>query len=525
VATDARLNIAALRLHNAQQPSCRVPDEVLAPIFELASATPHATNMKLALSQVSRVWRAVALDHKRLWTSVELSRPRLAVDFVARSRPALFVLRLHKRRPGFASRTGPEELVEAFRCAIQDASRIKEIVLRTRDCEDLIEDHLLPVLQDIKPVFSRLERLILDNRWTPDWASEQTSEPFEPAEDALDVNGFFQHSLPAVQTLTLDGCYVSPTSLLHCTPTHVDLGCMDLSCADLLLFLRHAAPCMETLRFAAELQMADELARQKPQRLALPRIQFLTITGHLAASAVLLGVFAVPHSAYVKLFAEADVGHDADLALTALADFVNGHYLYDGATQYSLSLGPHSLRVASMGGPAGSFVEVAGTALSPAAHRVFCFRLDPALRSRVALLRIRDAAHDAADWMALGAFAGVRAVHVAGRAAASFVQALAAAPGAGMPFFPRLAVLHVLGAPLARAGQVVSAQHVQDMLGPVLQGQATLHPLSVSHARALMETLRSTASCSTARWFLPAANASEQWVCIDSEPVPDVVYG
>jgi hypothetical protein len=418
--------------------------------------------------------------------------------------------------------------VKAFRCAIQDASRIKEIVLRTRDCEDLIEDHLLPVLQDIKPVFSRLERLVLDNRWTPDWASEQTPEPFEPAEDALDVNRFFQHGPPAVQTLTLDGCYISPASLLRCTPTHVDLGCMDLSCADLLLFLRHAASCLETLRFAAELQMADELARQKPQKLALPRIHSLTISGHFAASAVLLGVFAVPHSAHVKLAADADVGHDADLALTALADFVNSHYLCDGARQHTLSLGPHSLRVACMGGPAGAAVEVAGAALGPAVHRVFCFRLSPALRSRVAFLRIGDATHQAADWMALGVLAGVRAVHVAARAAASFVQALAAAPGAGMPFFPRLAVLHVLGAPLAHAGQVVSAQHVQDMLGPVFQGQATLHPLSVSHARALMETLRSNASCSTARWFLPAANASEQWVCIDSEPIPedfDVVYG
>lgn len=500
--TSRALDLVTLRVHNTQQPASRLPDDILLPIFELAGE--DSTAMALSFSHVCYVWRSVALVCKRLWNSLELSQPHLAIEFMNRSRPLPMSLRFHKRDPDFSHSAGLETLVEAFRCAIEESARTEEIVFRTYDCEDIIEYDLLPVLQAAKPTFPRLRRLVTDFRWTPAQCPKPEHEPC--TEDAVDLAHFFYHEFPALRELTLDDCTVSSAFLLRCSPTFVDFGHLNLDCADLFVFLRHAASFLEGLRVSVSVgsRLAGTLVDK--ESVALPTLRTLGISGHLSLVSRLLARISVPPSTQVILSAIETPKYDLDFALTWIAEFINRHYTAGEHILSWVAQGSYNIRVACKGHD--GLVEITGADIDHTAFAMFCFRLNDVLRERITLLRVRDDRHDltstsqrmaAPQWLALAdVLRHVRTVYISGGPASTFLRAYIIPLDEDAVFFPEVAVVHLFEChpqdPLYVPGErEVFVKHLQDILVAISDRDTPLRILNVGGVEALPLHLRTLA--------------------------------
>ncbi|KAF5342672.1 hypothetical protein D9611_001280 [Ephemerocybe angulata] len=65
------------RAHNAAAPVNQLPPEILAQIFEFASAEVRDTSMDwIALTHTCQYWRNAALGHPRLWSRFSFLRPQ-----------------------------------------------------------------------------------------------------------------------------------------------------------------------------------------------------------------------------------------------------------------------------------------------------------------------------------------------------------------------------------------------------------------------------------------------------------------
>jgi hypothetical protein len=499
--TSRTLDLAALRVHNAQQPVSRLPDDVLYTIFELTGE--DSTTIALFLSRVCYFWRSAALVCKRLWTSLELSQPRLTIEFINRSRPLPMSLRFHKRDPDFTSATGLEDLVEAFRSAFQESARIEEIVFRTFDCEDIVECHFLPVLKVAKPAFPRLRRLVADFRWTPAECSKPEPEPC--TEDAVDLAHFFHQDFPALRELTLDDCTVSSAFLLRCSPTSVDFGQLNVDCTDLCIFFRYAAPFLKNLRISVDRRLVTNLVAKK-ESIALPILGTLELSGDLALSSSVLRLVSVPPSTCVTLSTMGTLGYEIDLALTTVAKFINRQYT---SGKHSLSWavqGPYNMRMTCKSH--GGLVEVTGAELDHTAFTMFCFRLDAVLRERITLLRVRDHLGDstsasqsmaAPQWLALAnVLRHVRNMYISGGAASSFLRTSIIPLDGDAVFFPDVATLHLFEVHSEDASHLsgeweMFAKYLHDTLVAISERQTSLQLINIDRSEALPMHLRTLA--------------------------------
>ncbi|KDQ08651.1 hypothetical protein BOTBODRAFT_118404, partial [Botryobasidium botryosum FD-172 SS1] len=71
--------VSTLRFrHNLITPIYRLPNEVLALIFQFAESSPYnslqplESRVPLNISAVSRVWREIALDTPQIWTTIDV---------------------------------------------------------------------------------------------------------------------------------------------------------------------------------------------------------------------------------------------------------------------------------------------------------------------------------------------------------------------------------------------------------------------------------------------------------------------
>jgi hypothetical protein len=469
--------------HDIQQAIPGLPSDVLLPIFELACHNSHAVTAALALSHVSHDWRAAALAHKPLWTTVELSNPRLATEFMDRSHPAGFVLHLHQRE----QKGDLEGMADALKYAIRQSHRIEEIIVRTHESLDIVAQILLPIVQNESPTFINLRRLVVNSRW------ESTQEPtylntFPP--HGPNVAALFQHGLPALRHITLAGCFAPSASFTHCAPTHVQLDTIGADHASFRAFLRHAAPSLEVLGATLPGPLAMSLAgAEDAPALAFPRLRVLRLAGVFPMVLFILVDAVIPITARVELRdAEPpstlvlDI-EPSDELLPTLADIIS--HRYGGSrSQYAITWAAGDIRIAALA-HSGS-LHIAGTGFDLAEFAELCGGLAPGLRTRVAVLRVEDtgagpleASFSArAPWYALTqALPRVRTLHVAGHAAAVFLRAhlMIGDPA----FFAEVDVLRVsgcedyadllryaLGAVLERAPPF-SAVHFDGEVGPL----------------------------------------------------------
>ncbi|KDQ08043.1 hypothetical protein BOTBODRAFT_70011 [Botryobasidium botryosum FD-172 SS1] len=95
VATHTMRALCDVRIHrNRLRPSFRLPNELIANIFELVEKTPENSTQMLParapmnVSQVSTLWREIALNDPNLWTSISVLNAPLHRAFLPRSKGA-----------------------------------------------------------------------------------------------------------------------------------------------------------------------------------------------------------------------------------------------------------------------------------------------------------------------------------------------------------------------------------------------------------------------------------------------------
>ncbi|TFK65349.1 hypothetical protein BDN72DRAFT_204467 [Pluteus cervinus] len=149
-AEEARL---ALQLSNVRSqlnelvPVSSLPTDILEEVFAICVSWLYGSQKpkyRLAWTQVCRVWRRVSLDSARLWHCIDLSDPRFAREFLARSKSSpisiisasplkLYTADLHshaKRLQSIDVFLFPDDLVDLFTNIGPDLSKLTELSLR-----------------------------------------------------------------------------------------------------------------------------------------------------------------------------------------------------------------------------------------------------------------------------------------------------------------------------------------------------------------------------------------------------------
>jgi hypothetical protein len=553
VGTNKGRKIATVRLENAQQLISRFPDDILFLIFDIAAETFHSTKMKLSISQVCHAWRSAAFAHKRYWSSIELSRPLLAIEFMDRARPAPFALRLHKQGSTFARKEGMQDMVRALKRAMARSIRIEEIVFRTSGFEAAFKEHILPVLQ-LKPSLGSLKRVVVDFGWVPDWSSEKPPPPasFEPPQfnvRGLVLDSLFQHQISTLGSISFAECDISFKLLRRYTPTHLELGALQVKSAEFLAFLREVGPELQVLRMPLAQDLAEELANQDVPLIPLPKMQKLHVIG--AEADVLPVLFAILDVCIDAIIILETLVWRADLDDVAgsLAELVSRHYS-DGAddTQYSVSWaaqGPYRIRFAPIARGPGCFI-IRSPSLYASCFPAFCSRLEHSLRNQITLLRVRGIVSttiyeqvDDSHWKRLQAtLEHVQSIYISVLPADWFLEDCAAS-GLVKPrrCFLSLSLLHVHDGLFSGAVADAESRELADSMGEHLADTCEYGPIprviylhgTIEPSQDLLQAIASV-ECDLyhqGRWIAPdrvKANANSAILRPRLNPPSDALY-
>jgi hypothetical protein len=385
-------------------------------------------------------------------------------------------------------------MVRALKRAMARSMRIEEIVFRTSGFEAAFKKDILPVLELGKPSLGSLKRVVVDFGWVPDWSSEKPPPPasFEPPRfnvRGLVLDLLFQHQISTLGSISFAECDISFKLLRRYTPTHLELGALQVKSAEFLAFLREVGLELQVLRMPLAQDLAEELANQDVPLIPLPKMQKLHVIG--AEADVLPVFFAVLDVCIDAIIILETLVWRADLDDVAgsLAELVSRHYS-DGAddTQYSVSWaaqGPYRIRFAPIARGPGCFI-IRSPSLYASCFPAFCSRLEHSLRNQITLLRVRGIVsttiyEQVADshWKRLQAtLEHVQSIYISGLPADWFLEDCAAS-GLVKPrrCFLSLSLLHVHDGLFSGAVADAESRELADSMGEHLADTCEYGPI------------------------------------------------
>ncbi|TFY71614.1 hypothetical protein EVG20_g1393 [Dentipellis fragilis] len=163
-------------LQDASRLVARLPPELLNHIFWYVSEETRDLRVRgryldplLNITHVCHLWREVALASAILWTSIDLVRPRLAQEYLERSKQ--FPITVVSRGDTLTLNEAREAILKL---ALQEASRLRDIVLQenpahkpimipyqhVKRCISMLQASTAPNLRHLHISFDRLQWLI-----------------------------------------------------------------------------------------------------------------------------------------------------------------------------------------------------------------------------------------------------------------------------------------------------------------------------------------------------------------------------
>ncbi|KAJ7131988.1 hypothetical protein C8R46DRAFT_1140952 [Mycena filopes] len=290
-----------------------LPPEILADIFiRCVPVTIRKTHdvSFLNITQVSTLWRAVALACPAFWSTVILRRPEWIPTFLERSKMAALVIRADTRK---LAHTGDLESL-----ILENIPRLG--ILELRSSRWYLDD-LWNLLESAGPA-TRLQCLTIANI-TPDDPDEGgmwlPSDLFQRS----DVNESRRsHRIQRGLRLHLESCAFSWDSAWYSHLTHLHLANISLvqrPTMEMLLSILVGSPALEILTLIHCLPI-----QTTPHgfRVELPRLSAFTLKGDSPATFPhLMAYLMIPPSATVHVSCSMKTLEDVDVLLGLLADY------------------------------------------------------------------------------------------------------------------------------------------------------------------------------------------------------------
>ncbi|KAJ7183571.1 hypothetical protein C8R46DRAFT_1209737 [Mycena filopes] len=290
-----------------------LPPEILADIFiRCVPVTIRKTHdvSFLNITQVSTLWRAVALACPEFWSTVILRRPEWIPTFLERSKMAALVIRADTRK---LAHTGDLESL-----ILENIPRLG--ILELRSSRWYLDD-LWNLLESAGPA-TRLQCLTIANI-TPDDPDEGgmwlPSDLFQRSE----VNESRRsHRIQRGLRLHLESCAFSWDSAWYSHLTHLHLANISLvqrPTMEMLLSILVGSPALEILSLIHCLPIQTT---SHGFRVELPRLSAFTLKGDSPATFPhLMAYLTIPPSATVHVSCSMKTLEDVDVLLGLLADY------------------------------------------------------------------------------------------------------------------------------------------------------------------------------------------------------------
>ncbi|KAI0066192.1 hypothetical protein BV25DRAFT_1897693 [Artomyces pyxidatus] len=251
----------------------------------------------LAVSQVSQLWRRVALGFKPLWTAIPMQCKLWTAIALERSRPAPIVLDIQI----FPSQILPTKsdvprFLETMPLALAELPRTCELTIELDLDPFLLET--LPLLERSPAPYLEYLRIVSDGGWY----------------DSLPNNIFSGVTPMKLRTLELHQCCIHPSAPLFRAPlTYLELeSSMEWPSLDVFIETFKALPSLRTLALRSEdFSSLDDPTPSvhKPRSIDLPNLTFLTIVDGVKQVAVMLKYLTPPPDAILDITC---VYHDED---------------------------------------------------------------------------------------------------------------------------------------------------------------------------------------------------------------------
>lgn len=286
---------------NSLLPICQLPNEVLSLIFLSCVTKPtspvhYLSYIKrplpewLAVTQVCRHWRAVALSCTAMWTAPDFRIPSLAREMLLRAKAA--PLQIH----AYMSNRFPKH--EALREALQHMDRIEELHITASQLRDLFAD-----LERPAPMLCSLA------------ISNTGDEPFTLPESML------ASDVVRLRHLKLEHCSLNWETMTLRSLTSLTLYGDPRTAQPFLQDFLHALKRMQALQ---RLKLVDyfpsgESVNLEMPGVILPQLKYVSMRSPLPTCVALLDAITPPSTAEVDITATVSGAHEYNLALPCLS--------------------------------------------------------------------------------------------------------------------------------------------------------------------------------------------------------------